>query len=203
MPQRETMRREGLRHRDAMSLNERQESSRLICERFFASDFFVHTRTLLCYVSYRSEVATEVLLAKCLGAGRQLAVPLTLPREKQILAVVITDPALELHPGYCSIPEPRPELIEARQLDPTLLDLVLVPGAVFDPSGGRLGYGGGFYDRFLHSQAPQALRVALAYEQQLVPRVPVTEHDQAMDIIVTERRTIVCPRSRHAANRCL
>ncbi|OQX10614.1 MAG: 5-formyltetrahydrofolate cyclo-ligase [Desulfobulbaceae bacterium A2] len=203
MQSREILRRERLRLRDGLSSQERQQSSRLICERCLASDFFAQAQILLCYVSFRSEVATEDLLAHCLLAGKVVSVPFTVPREKNIKAVAIEDPARELRPGYCSIPEPRPELVIPRQLDPAVLDLVLVPGAVFDAKGGRLGYGGGYYDRFLQQQAPRALRVALAYEQQLVPLVPVAAHDQRMDIIVTEQRTIVCPRSRYVENRRL
>jgi 5-formyltetrahydrofolate cyclo-ligase len=65
-----------------------------------------------------------------------------------------------------------------------------MPGSVFDLRGGRLGYGGGFYDRFLQTAAPQALRIGLAYDLQVVAAVPLQRHDQQLDYLVTETRTI-------------
>jgi 5-formyltetrahydrofolate cyclo-ligase len=73
---------------------------------------------------------------------------------------------------------------------------VLVPGVAFDPAGGRLGYGGGFYDRLLPLLAPGTARVAGAYDMQLVDRVPAAPHDLAVEVIVTETRTIAAQSER-------
>ncbi|MHB8809208.1 MAG: 5-formyltetrahydrofolate cyclo-ligase, partial [Desulfobulbaceae bacterium] len=67
--------------------------------------------------------------------------------------------------------------------------------------GGRLGYGGGYYDRFLALEAPQALRIALAFGLQVVEQVPVEPHDQLMDFVVTEANLYDCRRMRHGQDR--
>ena len=82
-------------------------------------------------------------------------------------------------------------------MDPATIDTVLIPGSVFDPSGGRLGYGGGFYDRFLTEAAPRAIRLGVAFELQLVDQVPMEPHDQYMDILVTEQQIYDCRRIRN------
>jgi 5-formyltetrahydrofolate cyclo-ligase len=83
-------------------------------------------------------------------------------------------------------------------VDPASIDTVLIPGSVFDVTGGRLGYGGGFYDRFLSNSAPQATRIGLAFSRQLVDRVPMEPHDQYMDFLVTEEQIFDCKRFDHA-----
>ena len=77
-------------------------------------------------------------------------------------------------------------------LSPGLLDLIVVPGVAFGPDGSRLGMGAGFYDRFLSERAPQAHRVALCFDCQLVPEIPVEMHDQRVEAIITETRFINC-----------
>jgi 5-formyltetrahydrofolate cyclo-ligase len=110
----------------------------------------------------------------------------------------------QLIEGYKGILEPDrsrcEEVTETSRADdrqmqsvtkPTLPEhtILFVPGCAFDSSGGRMGYGGGFYDRFME-QYPDVLRVALAYEEQLVPEVPREVHDRLVDVIITESRMI-------------
>jgi 5-formyltetrahydrofolate cyclo-ligase len=94
----------------------------------------------------------------------------------------------ELVPNHFGIPQP-PEAA-ARFIPTESIPLFLVPGLGFDASGGRLGYGLGFYDRAFASAAPGALKVGLAFEAQLLERVPTGPHDVPMDIVVTEDRVI-------------
>lgn len=84
---------------------------------------------------------------------------------------------------------PRAGLEEARLAE---LDLVIVPGLGFDERGGRLGRGAGFYDRVLGGLRPEARRVAVAFECQIVPEVPMEAHDERVDVVVTEERVIRC-----------
>lgn len=102
----------------------------------------------------------------------------------------------ELQPQTMGILEPKAELVEIadRKFEPKNLDLVLVPGLGFDLEGQRIGRGGGFYDRFLAELPQNVLKIALAFETQLLPsgRIPVEKHDQRVDTIVTENRAILC-----------
>jgi 5-formyltetrahydrofolate cyclo-ligase len=86
------------------------------------------------------------------------------------------------------VPEPKFELrdLPDRQIDPALIDLIIIPGLAFDLHGGRLGYGKGYYDRFLHKTRAIAAKVAVCFECQLFPEIPVLPHDVRMDMVVTE-----------------
>ena len=75
------------------------------------------------------------------------------------------------------------------KIDPSQIDLIIVPGAGFDRLGNRLGLGGGFYDRFLQ-KTPRALKIALAFQFQIVDKIPVESHDQKIDAIVTSEGVI-------------
>ncbi len=186
--QRLALRKHILAQRDQLSLEEQQVKSRAIHERLWALAPFCKSKSILAYVNFRSEVETLSIIKRCLAQGMQVAVPLTLVAEKKLVAYLITNPENDLIPGYCDIPEPDPKRLV--ELAPDTIDTVLVPGSVFDPHGGRLGYGGGYYDRFLSGKAPQALRIALCYEMQIVDNVPVEAHDEAIHYLVTEGRTI-------------
>ena len=139
-------------------------------------------------MNFRSEVETLSLIQQCLSEGKKVSVPLTVPENSRLIPYNISDPATELRPGYCGIPEPDPMRLQT--VSPGEIDVVIVPGSVFDEKGGRLGYGGGYYDRFLSNDAPQALRVGLAFELQVVPEVPTLLHDQQLHYLVTEKRVV-------------
>ncbi|WP_457573617.1 5-formyltetrahydrofolate cyclo-ligase [Desulfolithobacter sp.] len=191
-PDRQKLREQILERRHSLTLAEQEEKSRRIVENILSLPETEQAETIFVYVNFRDEVRTTGFIKWCLTKGRMVSVPLTIVRPPGLLAVRITDPARDLTPGYCGIPEPLPELAARQSVDPATIDLVLVPGSVFDSRGGRLGYGGGFYDRYLCYQAPQAKRIGLAYELQLVDRVPVEPHDQLMDRVVTEERILTC-----------
>jgi len=152
---------------------------------------------LFIYVNFRSEVRTMDLINHLIECRKRVSVPVTLLEESRLLAVQLTNPDTQLEAGCFGIAEPTASRIVEAKVDPATIDTVIIPGSVFDQSGGRLGYGGGFYDRFLSEAAPQAIRVGVAFEMQLVDRVPMEPHDQYMDILVTEQQLYDCRRIRH------
>ncbi len=151
---------------------------------------FFSASVICIYVDFRSEVATRSLIDHIIYCGKKLVLPVTLIKTRDLLLVSITDPDRELAPGYCSIPEPIHEIREKQAVSPDTIDIIFLPGSVFDERGGRMGYGGGYYDRFVSAKAPQALRIGLAYELQVVQRAPLQQHDELLDYIVTEERII-------------
>lgn len=195
---RKTLRRHMLAQRDRLSPDELADRSRAITGRVLALPELANAPVIFLYMHFRSEVKTRELFRAFLAQGRTVCVPHTLPGQSRLQAVRITDPEQDLAPGYCGIPEPLPKLLTHSIVHPGEIKAVLVPGAVFDPLGGRLGYGGGYYDRFLALEAPQALRIALAFGLQVAERVPVEPHDQFMDFVVTEEKLYDCRRMRHA-----
>ena len=180
-----------LKKRDLLSRVEQRERSCSITNNVKNMVEFRDAATVLVYVDFRSEVVTRPLIDYMLQCGKKVVVPVTLIQDKDLLTVFITNPERELAPGYCSIPEPIVEIREKQTVSPDIIDIIFLPGSVFDERGGRMGYGGGYYDRFVSIKAPQALRVGLAYELQVVKRAPLQDHDEFMDFIVTEERTII------------
>ena len=200
---REQLRTKALICRDTLTEIERFSRSEKICNRLLGLQQIKNARTLFIYMHFRSEVKTLELINKCLHAGKTVTIPHTLSKDKRLLAVRITDPEIDIAPGYCGIPEPTDALRKKAVVDPDMIDAAIIPGSVFDPTGGRLGYGGGYYDRFLADEARRAVRIGIAYTVQLVEKVPVEEHDQLMDLVVTEETIYDCRRERHAQDSCI
>lgn len=190
MATQQELRRRVLTARDRLSAREIEAKSAAIIGRLVQLQAFRDCRTVMFYASFRSEVQTGQAMASCLQEGMILALPLTLPASRGLQPRQVTDLLRDLRPGYCGIAEPDPERTEL--VAPAAIEAVIVPGSVFDARGGRLGYGGGFYDRFLAREAPQALRIGLAFALQVLPLpagLPLAEHDQRLDFLVTEEQS--------------
>jgi 5-formyltetrahydrofolate cyclo-ligase len=180
------LRHSALAARDALPAEDRARLSAAICKRAATLPELVAASTIMLFASFRSEIDTDPLIAWALGAGKVVCLPRILgPR--RMAAFRICDPAAELEPGTWGIPEP----CDACELvDPQDVDAVLVPGAAFDATGNRCGYGGGFYDTFLPLMRPDAVRVALAFDAQMVEDLPCEPHDLPVTAIVTETRVV-------------
>lgn len=183
------LRKEILAKRDALSQDEIISKSAIIGQCLLSLPELTESDNIFLYVSFRSEVATMPLLNELIGMGKNVSVPITHVKERRLDAIRITNPAVELVPGYCDIPEPRSEILTTNYVDPQTIDMIVLPGSVFDERCGRFGYGGGFYDRFVSSN-PAAIRVGLAFEAQIVERAPLQDHDELLDMVVTENRVI-------------
>jgi len=164
--------------RENISVIHAAELSARIAEKVLAMPEYRQARTVLGYASLLSEVRTESLNARVLADGKRLLLPKT-KGGGLMDAVQVTDLGL-LRPGRMQIPE----LESGEGVDPEQIDLVLVPGIAFDKKGGRIGYGGGYYDRFL--AGTKAVRAALAFEMQIVEDTLALAHDQKMDMLITE-----------------
>ena len=184
------LKKETLRLRDALSLELQEQKSNHITGRVLQMDRLQQAQTVFIYVDFRSEVKTRELIKKLQNMGKRVVVPVTLLEERDLLPVQITNMEQDLAPGYASILEPVETIRSTRYVAPEKIDIIFLPGSVFDESGGRMGYGGGFYDRFVSSKAPQAQRIGLCYELQVVKRAPLQDHDERMDTIITEERVI-------------
>ncbi|MCX7680659.1 MAG: 5-formyltetrahydrofolate cyclo-ligase [Anaerolineae bacterium] len=153
--------------------------SEAICRRLIHWPVLQQARNVLTYLAFRNEPDLSALFD--LLPGIRWYVPRV---EGEHLVVHPYDP-LRLVRHRFGMLEPAADL---PVIDPQTLDLVLTPGVAFDHHGGRLGFGGGYYDRFLVTTA--ALRVGITYDECLIASLPRTERDQLMDWIVTPSRTI-------------
>ncbi|WP_310599713.1 5-formyltetrahydrofolate cyclo-ligase [Desulfobulbus sp.] len=194
------MRKTIMARRDLLPPAERQARSKRIAASLLAHWLLIPKIIVFTYCHFRSEVQTFPMIDHWLAQGKTVCVPVSVPEESDMMVVTITDPARDLAPGYMGIPEPLSHLVHSRRMEPALIEAAVIPGTVFDRNGHRLGYGMGFYDRFL-VRAPQAIRIGLAFSCQMVECLPAQDHDIPMDMIVTEDEVMLWPgRLRAAGN---
>ena len=160
--------------------------SRQIAQRLFASPLWQQSRTIMLYLSFQNEVATREIYQQGWQAGKTMLLPICAPSGGLMEMSILTSFA-QLVPNRYGIDE-LPEGLQ-RLIDPAEIDLALIPGIAFDRSGNRLGFGAGYYDRYLPRLRPDVPRVALAYECQLHSEsLPADQYDLPMDHIVTEKQ---------------
>jgi 5-formyltetrahydrofolate cyclo-ligase len=174
--------------RDALSLEERREGSRRIFQKLESLPLYREAGLILFYASFGSEVDTWGMMEDALKRGKKVALPRVGEDCGGLSAREIRDLHRDLHAGYRGIPEPLEDGSPAVKEDQ--MGLIIVPGLVFDDRGYRLGYGKGYYDRFLFSLSRKVPSVGLAFDFQVVPALPVSPSDYPLDLIVTDERII-------------
>lgn len=173
-----------LEKRNSLSKEEIIEKSKKIEDTLFNLEQYKKSKTIMFFVSFNSEVYTHDMIRKALKT-KIVIIPKVV--HKEIEPSVIIDLDNLLPSGKFGILEP----IEIMKIAYKNIDLVLVPGIAFDRGGHRIGYGYGYYDKFLR-KVPKAAKIGLCFDFQVVDRIPKEEHDVPVDLIVTEERVIEC-----------
>jgi len=181
LPEKAKLRKFFLSRRASLGPELRKRLSRQIATHLKAYHPYRRARRLLLYAHFRDEVETAPLILEALKEGKEVFLPRTYIQEKKLRLFRLFAPE-ELRPGAYGIPEP-PE--ENPEITPEELDLIVTPGVAFDLRGGRLGYGGGYYDR-LFERAPDVRRVGLAFSCQVTEKLPLEDHDVRLHALVTE-----------------
>lgn len=167
--------------RGALSPEEVSRRSGLIAERLLELPAVKQAEAIFCYVSHGNEVQTRQLVRDWLAAGKHIQVPAYHAEQRRYQPSHICDLERDLKPGKLGILEPH-----TRRTPHRTADVAIVPGVAFDAQGHRLGYGKGFYDGMLKHFA--GLKVALAFDCQMLAAVPHGDNDVPMDAVVTETR---------------
>ncbi len=175
-----------IRKRSDLSVSHAHRLSRLIEKKLFIFKPFIEAQSVLFYIQFNNEVSTEMMIKKSIDMGKRVSIPVTMWREKKLYLTEIKDLDKEIEISRFGIPEPHSSFFMPVDLDD--IDMVIVPGVAFDEKANRLGYGGGFYDRLL--QDKRVRTIALAYDFQIVERLPSEDHDISMDFIISEKREI-------------
>ena len=172
-------------HANRKALENKDELSRTICEKFAALPDYQAARTVLFYLDVRAEVRTRHYLPTALTHGKKIVVPYCVDGLLELFHLEDMD---ELDVGMYKILEPKADLrsVPAKRVDVKEIDLVMVPGVAFDRTGARMGHGKGYYDKLLEHARLDTPLVALAFECQLFPEIPTQSHDVFMDKIITE-----------------
>ena len=157
-----------------------------ITERFLNMERVRDADCIMVYASFGSEVETYGIVDAFLGTDKKIAYPRC--EENGIMVFHVIESFADLHEGMYRISEPDISLPVAEVTDRTVC---IIPGLAFTENGGRLGYGGGYYDRFLLDN-PHIYTIALSYEELITDELPLLQHDLMVNSIVTEERTVFC-----------
>lgn len=180
--QKRLLRRELLEKRRGLEKNRTHLKSMQICGRIQEMQEFLLAPVIYGYIPVRGEVDVIPLIEEGFRQGKRIALPRCLDRQGHMAFFEIQS-FDDLVLGAFRIPEPRDSLKRSEVTE----GLMLVPGVGFDPACGRLGYGGGYYDRYIGAK-PRVSYIAPAYALQMVDILPVEEHDARVDMIVTEEQ---------------
>ncbi|WP_047152423.1 5-formyltetrahydrofolate cyclo-ligase [Aneurinibacillus tyrosinisolvens] len=187
--QKKQIRKQILAMRGAAELEERAKWSRTVAEKLLSLPEIQEARLLFSFLSFGDEVNLDVFINACYQEGKKIYVPKTDVAQK-----VMTPYRFEgwdsLKKGVYGIREPLAG--QAEQWNGEKFDVILVPGVAFTPVGERLGYGGGFYDRFLGGIEQLPPLFAPCFDMQVVSSLPVEKHDQKVNRIITEKEVYIC-----------
>ncbi len=187
LPTKSSLRAEARKTLAALSLEERAAASAEICRRIKALPQWIAAGTVALYAAQASEPDLAALLD---SPGKMLCFPRVAGDSLQFHRC---DSHELLRPGPWQLLEPDPELCPV--VPASEIDLLLIPGLAFTRTGGRLGRGGGFYDRFLRHVHPRASKIGVCFHAQLVPALPREIHDHEVDLVLTQSDLISKPRS--------
>jgi 5-formyltetrahydrofolate cyclo-ligase len=169
--------------REAISAPDRERMSEAAAERLFSVPALSSAMNVLAFAAFGSEIATAGVIRRLHAEGRRVLLPRL--RDGDMSATDFL-PGEELAPGAFGIGEP----FGVDGAGPEEIDAVIAPGLAFDRDGYRLGYGRGYFDRYLRRLRPNALRVGLGFQAQLIERVPRGPGDEPLDAVVTDLETV-------------
>lgn len=175
-----------LERRNSLPKEEIIEKSRKIHDKLFNLEQYKKSKTVMFFVSFNSEVNTHDMIKGALKS-KTVVVPKVEHHEIEPSVIIDFD---NLIPAKFGILEP----IELMKIAYKNIDLVLVPGIAFDKEGHRIGYGFGYYDKFL-KKAHKAVKIGLCFDFQVVDKIPTEMHDVPVDLIVTEKRVVECKKA--------
>jgi 5-formyltetrahydrofolate cyclo-ligase len=173
--------------REQVSPQAAQEASQSVWVQLKEESFYKKSKRIAAFVSSGTEINTRPLLEGILGAGKELYLPRVDMAQTLIHFHAITN-LNNLTPGPYNIPEPKEGVVIA----PEQLDLILIPGLAFDSRGHRLGYGKGYYDRFLPLLRLGCFKLGVAYACQIIDKTPNHDHDIPVNAVLTEKYILLC-----------
>ncbi|MCK9364784.1 MAG: 5-formyltetrahydrofolate cyclo-ligase [Syntrophales bacterium] len=176
-----------LKIRNALPPEERAVKSAAITNRLTELQDIRQAATIMVFLNFGSEVQTDDLISWGWEKGKRIVAPLCCPETREMAPCVINDFS-DLETGHYGIREPKAAC--SLVVPPEEIDVVLIPAVAFDRQGRRVGYGGGYYDRFL-PKVPRAARIGMVFSCQIVPAVNADAYDIPAQKIVTEKGVIV------------
>ena len=168
-----------------MSIDERKFFSHATIEKFFATSIYKNSKIVMAYSSMPEEIQLDEFFVKALGHGKILAIPFIKGREMFAAKLSSLDELETGAYGILTVKNAADKFIDAKNFD-----CIVTPGLAFDCHCNRLGKGGGYYDKFF-TNAVNAKKIALAFDCQIVEKVPVASHDIPVDFVITQKKFFV------------
>ncbi len=173
---------------ESISDEELFQKTRQIESRLFEFANFLEAKIALLYSKYNKLVDSQGIIQKCFDFNKIVVLPAFNTEKYEMNLMKVDNLDTDLILGVRGILEPNPE--QCKHVPIECVDIAIIPGIAFDEKGGRLGTGGGFYDRLIPKLSVTTRKVAVALEEQIVPQVHMESHDKHVDIIITDRRII-------------
>ena len=184
----QTLKQQIFEKRNSLPKEEIREKSIKIKNNLFSLKEFNVAKNIMLYVSFNTEADTQKIIKELLNKKEKtIVVPYVIKGDFKLHLSELKS-FNELEPKTFGILEPKEMYI--REFNPDKLDLVIVPGIAFDKKGHRIGYGYGYYDRFLKTIKKKAVKIGLAFDFQLIESIPEEEHDVPMNIVVTDKEIL-------------
>ena len=166
---------------------EKIEWDQLIFASLVKSDFFIKAKKIFIYVSYKNEVDTKKIIQYSLKNKKEIYVPKTYLNEKNMKAIKINSLDELIVDNYGIL---EPKYVDKNNIGDNF-DLIIMPGVAFDRCGNRIGYGGGYYDKYISKLNYNVLKIALAYHFQITDSIKAECHDINVDYIITNKSRAV------------
>ena len=166
-----------------------KKNSDIIKDKLLKMNCIKNASTIMLYLDFNNEVITDNLIKELISLDKIVASPITIIKEKKLIPCQIKDFEYGIQYGAYNIREPKPNC--STEINIKDIDVVIVPAVAYDINGFRLGYGGGFYDRFLENIREDAVTIGIAFDLQIFNKVPKEPHDAQLDYIITESRIII------------
>lgn len=181
------IRRETINKRNELTLEIKNKYDGLIFNKVINSDIYKSSKSIFIYISFGSEVYTKEIIKYALNDGKDIYVPKTDKLNKEMKAIRIHN--------LDNMIVDKWGILEPKDVDKNKIgkdfDLIIMPGVAFDRNGNRIGYGGGYYDKYISSINYKSIKLALAYDFQILNNIESEEHDIKVDFIITSGDFIV------------
>jgi 5-formyltetrahydrofolate cyclo-ligase len=182
------IRQELLIKRNKLSIFDIKNKSKIIQNKLFEIPEYKKANTILFYISYKKEVDTHDMIKKSILIGKNVIVPISDTKNKKLILSKLNNWE-NLGISTYNILEPKEEYINETSIEN--IDLIIVPGIGFDIQGYRIGHGLGYFDKLLNKSIKSNI-IGIAFEQQIIKKIPIEKHDISVEKIITEKRIINC-----------
>lgn len=172
--------------RDSLNRNEKEIMDNEIFNKLKNTELYKNARNIFIYISFSNEINTINIIKKALEDKKDVFIPKIYKTNKSMKAIKLNS-FDDLKKNSMGILEP---IDDSKYIEKENIDLIVVPGVVFDKDCNRIGYGGGYYDRYLKDIAYKVNKVVLAYDLQVIDKIESEEHDIKVDYIITSSKII-------------